>query len=89
MIRMHQVKKLLIERNGLKCMLCGETVPYQLINWHHIKPKAVSKYLGEPVDDSYDNGALLCLECHAYVHTMYYWSKEYQETMERIRKNKR
>ena len=25
---MHDTKRLLIERNGLKCMLCGRTVKY-------------------------------------------------------------
>lgn len=86
---MHPVKQLLIERNGLKCMLCGREVRYEQINRHHIKPKAVCKYLKEEIDESYDNGALLCLECHAYVHTLSYWSKEYQDAMNKIRKNKR
>lgn len=86
---MHPVKQLLIERNGLKCMLCGRSVPYAQINWHHMKPKAVSKYLGEPIDNSYENGCLLCLDCHALVHTFYYWSGEYQDLMDDIRRNKK
>ena len=86
---MHPTKALLIERNGLRCMLCGKEVSYREINWHHIKPKAVCKYYGEPIDDSYENGSLLCLSCHAYVHTLYYWSAEYQQTMDEIRRNKK
>ena len=86
---MHPTKQLLIEINGLKCMLCGRTVPYNQINWHHIKPKSVCKYLGEEIDNSYENGSLLCLDCHAFVHTLYYWSDEYQQTMSKIRTNKK
>lgn len=86
---MHPIKQLLIERNGLKCMLCGKEVSYEQINWHHIKPKAVCKFYGEPIDNSYENGCLLCLDCHAFVHTFYYWSGEYQDLMDDIRQNKR
>lgn len=86
---MHETKALLIVKNGLRCMLCGKEVPYNQINWHHIKPKAVCKYYGEPIDNSYENGALLCLECHAFVHQFYYWGKEYPELMERIKQNKK
>lgn len=85
---MHPTKKLLIERNGLKCMLCGKEVAYNQINWHHIKPKAVCKYFGEPIDDSYENGALLCLSCHHLVHTIYYWDERYENFMRIIRQNK-
>ena len=86
---MHETKALLIKRNGLRCMLCGRICDYNQINWHHIKPKAVSKYYNEPIDNSYENGSLLCLDCHAYVHTLYYWSDEYQKAMQKIRKNKK
>lgn len=86
---MHPTKQLLIEKNGLRCMYCGRTVPYQYINWHHIKPKAVCKYYGQEIDNSYENGSLLCLDCHAFVHTLYYWSKEYQEAMQKILMNKK
>ena len=86
---MHPTKKLLIERNGLRCMLCGKEVPYLEINWHHIKPKAVCKYLGEPVDDSYENGSLLCLGCHNFIHTIYYWNPEYEKYSRIIRSNRK
>lgn len=86
---MHPTKQLLIEQNGLRCMLCGRSVPYAQINWHHIKPKAVCKYLGEEVDNSYENGSLLCLDCHAFVHTLYYWSDDYQAYMKRIITNRK
>ena len=86
---MHETKARLIVNNGLKCMLCGKEVDYNHINWHHIRPKAVCKYYGEEIDNSYENGSLLCLDCHAYVHTLYYWSKEYQETMNVIKQHKK
>ena len=85
---MHPVKAEMISRNGLRCMLCGRIVPYECINWHHIKPKAICKYYKEPIDNSYDNASLLCLECHAYVHTLSYWSKEYKDLMDTVRRNK-
>lgn len=86
---MHPTKAALIASNGLRCMYCGKVVPYNQINWHHIKPKAVCKYYHEEIDNSYENGSLLCLECHAYVHTLYYWSDDYQRAMEVIRQNKK
>lgn len=86
---MHPTKAKLIANNGLRCMYCGRTVTYKEINWHHIKPKAVCKYYGEPIDDSYENGSLLCLDCHAYVHTLYYWSNDYRRAMDVIRRNKK
>lgn len=70
-------------------MLCGKEFPYRLINWHHIKPKAVCKSLNEQIDNSYDNGCLLCLSCHAFVHTYDYWSDEYQYYMDVIRQNRK
>lgn len=86
---MHPTKAELITRNGLKCMICGKEFPYKQIQWHHIKPRAVSKYLNEPADDSYENGALLCIDCHAFVHTLYYWSYEYNLMMDVVRRNKK
>lgn len=86
---MHPVKQLLIERNGCKCMLCGKEVPYEQINWHHIRPKWWFKKHNLPIDNSYENAALLCVSCHAEVHTHDYYSQEYGILMEKIYKNKR
>lgn len=74
---MHETKEALLRVNGQKCMLCGRGVPYALINWHHIKPKAVCKRNHEPIDNSYENGALLCVDCHAIVHSYQYGSDKY------------
>ena len=74
---MHETKAMLIRLNGQRCMLCGRQVPYWEINWHHIKPKAVCKRNHEPIDNSYENGALLCLSCHAIVHSYNYGSDKY------------
>ena len=86
---MHPTKAELIRKNGLRCMLCGKECDYQEINWHHIKPKAVCKYYHEEIDNTYENGSLLCLNCHALVHTYSYWSDEYQYYMDVIRQNKK
>lgn len=86
---MHETKALLIKKNGLKCMLCGREVAYHEINWHHIKPKAICRKRKEPIDNSYENGALLCLSCHSYVHTLFYWSEEYKEATRIILSNKK
>jgi len=86
---MPETKALLIVLNGLKCMLCGKEFKYEDLNWHHIKPKAVSQFLNEEIDDSYDNGALLCTKSHEFVHKYNYWSYEYQNLMFQIRLNKK
>lgn len=86
---MHDTKALLITRNGLRCMLCGKQFPYRQLQWHHIIPKYVAKRDGGKPDDSYENGALLCLTCHMVVHDYTYWDKEYEELMKIIRSNKK
>lgn len=85
---MHPTKEELIRRNGLKCMFCGKELPYNQLYWHHIKPRGECKREGKPVDDSYQNGSLLCLECHAYVHALYKDKYEYELAMSQIRFNK-
>ena len=86
---MHPVKRLLIDRNGMYCMLCGRKCKYQELEWHHIKWKSVSLHRGEKIDNSYDNTCLLCLECHKYVHTFRYNSDEYHDLMWVVRNHKR
>lgn len=85
---MHPTKAELINKNGLRCMLCGKVFSYKYLNWHHIKPKSICKQNKEPIDNSYENSALLCLDCHEYVHTFDYYDNEYQYLMNIIRKNK-
>jgi len=86
---MHPVKELLIKRNGLYCMLCGKKCEYHDINWHHIKPKYVSIRKGEKVDNSYENGSLLCVDCHSYVHTFTWKDDEYHDLMRVIQSHKK
>ena len=86
---MHPTKELLIKRNGMYCMLCGQKCEYNELEWHHIKWKSVSLRRGEKVDNSYENGAILCVACHHYVHTFSYWSKEYDIMMGVVRSHKR
>lgn len=86
---MHPTKELLIQRNGMYCMLCGKKCKYDELEWHHIKWKSISLKQGEKIDNSYDNGALLCIQCHHYVHTFRYKSEEYHNLMLAIRSHKR
>lgn len=86
---MHPTKQLLIERNGMYCMLCGRKCTYRELNWHHITPKWVYHKKGIPVDNSYENGSLLCLDCHAYVHEFFYYSETYRLMMEDVKNHKK
>lgn len=86
---MHPIKQLLIERNGCKCMLCGQEVEYEQLNWHHIIPKSWCKRNNLPIDNSYDNAALVCANCHAYIHRFDYGDKAYEELTKKMRKNKK
>lgn len=86
---MHETKALLIRENGLRCMLCGKEIPYYEINWHHIIPKFVFRQQKQPVDNSYENGSLLCVSCHTYVHSLDYPSCEYTQAMETVKRNKK
>ena len=83
------VKYAMIEKNGLRCMLCGKYFHYEQINFHHIKPKYASKREGKQPDDSYENGSLVCTSCHARIHSYDWKDKEYIAFMAIIRKNKK
>lgn len=85
---MHETKAKLIEKNGLRCMLCEKKKPYRELQWHHIKWRSICKQEGIPVDNSYENGALLCVMCHSFVHTLDYNSKRYQQLMEKVKSNR-
>lgn len=86
---MHPTKELLIQKNGLYCMLCCKKCKYRDLEWHHIKWKSVSRNRREPIDNSYDNGALLCINCHRYVHTLRYNSAKYKDLMWVVRSHKK
>ena len=85
---MHPVKELLIKRNGMYCMLCGKKCEYPDIEWHHIKWKSVTLRREGKIDNSYENGALLCTSCHHYVHTFSFYSDEYHDLMNVVRSHK-
>lgn len=86
---MHPTKAQLMVLNGLRCMLCGKEFSYKILNWHHIKWKSISKANNEPIDNSYENGLLLCVDCHHYVHTFPYHSCDYRELMCIAQKNRK
>ena len=86
---MHETKALLITRNGLRCMACGKEVEYKNIHWHHIKPKYVFKANHEPVDNTYENSALLCIRCHIELHKFLWWDDEFQVITSIIEGNKK
>ena len=79
---MKATKLELIEKHGKKCMLCGKEVEKH-IQWHHIIPR----YAGG--DDSYENGSLLCCNCHLEVHDFMYGDEEYTIYTEKILANKK
>lgn len=85
---MHETKQELIARHGLRCMYCGKEVKYKDIQWHHIKPKYASKANHEEVDNSYENGSLLCTKCHMAIHKYLWWDEEYQIMTEVIEDHK-
>ncbi len=86
---MHPTKKELIERNGLRCMLCLKEVPYEKIHYHHMIPKYYTKFMGLAQDDSYENGSLVCIDCHKKIHEYMYLDDEYQFLMDVIQGNKK
>lgn len=79
----------LIDRYGMRCMLCGKEFSYKEINFHHIKPKYVFKQDGLKPDDSADNGSILCVKCHCKIHEYLWWDDEYQLLTEIILQNKK
>lgn len=85
---MHPTKAELIVKNGLRCMACGRECTYREIQWHHIVPKYVFKQTKQPIDNSYENGSLLCVRCHAKIHEYLYWDAEYQLMTELIEDNR-
>lgn len=72
----------LLQRNGTKCMICGNDVG-KLIQWHHIVPR----YAGGT--DIYENGSLLCPLCHIELHYHEYGDEEYTRLTEIILQNKK
>lgn len=86
---MHPTKYMLIERNGMYCMLCGKRCEYEDLEWHHKKPKKICLKQKGVVDNSYSNGLLLCTACHKYVHTFSYNSEKYHTLMESAEQHKR
>lgn len=72
----------LLRRNGTKCMLCGKDLGKH-IQWHHLVPR----YAGGL--DTYENGSLLCSNCHIEVHDFMYGDQEYTNFTKRILANKK
>ena len=85
---MHTTKYTLICNHGLRCMLCGEEKELKELQWHHIKPRYVSKACHEEPDDSPENGAILCKKCHVEIHRYLWWDDEFQLLTELILRNK-
>lgn len=79
---MKAAKQQLIRFNGTKCMLCGKDMKSN-ITWHHIIPRC------QHGEDTYENGALLCPNCHRLVHNYPYDSEEYERLTQEMLKNKR
>lgn len=71
------VKKEMIKNNSTKCMICGELMGNK-IQFHHIVPKWYSKRNGMPIDNSYEQGILVCQKCHNELHRVRYKSRDYE-----------
>ena len=85
---MHPTKAKLIELNGMRCMACGRQCTRHELQWHHIVPKYVFRQNHLPIDNSYENGALLCVNCHIKVHEYLFWDDEYQLMMDLVEDHK-
>lgn len=85
---MHPTKYLLLCKYGTRCMCCGEEKPLKELQWHHIKPKYDFLKHNEPIDNSEENGALLCRECHVNLHKYWYGTAEYMTFTQEIIRNK-
>lgn len=85
---MHETKAMLIEVHGWVCAWCGEDVG-RAIQRHHIVPKSYFKSRRISVDESYNNSVLLCPLHHGIVHNNIYGSKEYEQLMKMILRNKK
>lgn len=77
------VKRLLAQRYGKVCMLCGKRLKLENSQYHHIKPKSMGG--GATVL----NGALLHAECHMKIHKYKFNTDEYRETIRQILNNKK
>lgn len=79
---MKAAKLELLQKHGTKCMLCKKDVGKK-IQWHHIKPRCKGGL------DTYENGALLCPNCHVEVHQHLYGDEEYTDYTNKILANKK
>lgn len=84
---MNETKVWLIIEHGTVCMLCGKDVGRK-IQWHHIRPKYDFKRCNEKIDDSVENGSLLCPDCHKLIHRYDYIDYRYKRLTLEIKKNK-
>ena len=85
---MHSTKKQLLKLYGQRCMMCRRKMSYKKLQWHHIKPRYVSHQANEPPDNTVENGALLCLDCHVMIHEYLWGDDEFQLLTEIILRNK-
>lgn len=85
---MKLTKELLLKRYGKKCMICGKNYPLKYLEWHHIKPRYLFKRNGKPPDDSIENSAILCANCHTMIHKYMWEDDEYQNLTKIILQNK-
>ena len=72
----------LLHKHSTKCMICGRDVGKK-IQWHHIVPRYAGGY------DTYENGSLLCPDCHVEIHFNEYGDEEYTRLTSIILQNKR
>ena len=78
-IKRRAIKKMLIERAGGKCAICGYDKCVRALEFHHLDPNkkdfGISKTLTKNIQtlkDEVDKCILLCSNCHAEEHQRLY-----------------
>ena len=61
-------KKTLLDLYGSRCMLCRRYFEPIELQRHHIIPRYEYKRRNEIIDDTIENLALLCKDCHRKIH---------------------
>lgn len=72
----------LLKQYGKYCMLCRRKLKLEECTFHHIIPKQNG---GE---SSFENGSILCRQCHSVIHLFKYEDDAYKKITKRIFKFK-
>lgn len=68
-------KKLFVEYKGGKCIICGYSLCYSALDFHHLDPKSKDFQIGQKtsltndVKKELDKCILVCCRCHREIHS--------------------